>query len=71
MEKKRPAHQAERFFGHLLHEQILPCMKELHLTPTLEELKERIPIEQSVITTDLQEVEKALHHQGKMVIRLF
>nr|WP_260849881.1 spore germination protein [Bacillus pumilus] len=55
--------------GHLLHEQILPCMKELHLTPTLEELKERIPIEQSVITTDLQEVEKALH-RGNMAIRL-
>lgn len=44
--------------GHLLHEQILPFMKELQLTPTLEELKERIPIEQSVITTDLKEVEK-------------
>lgn len=44
-------------------------MKELHLTPTLEELKERIPIEQSVITTDLQEVEKALH-LGNLAIRL-
>ena len=26
--------------GHLLHEQILPSLKQLHLTPTLEELKE-------------------------------
>lgn len=55
--------------GHLLHEQILPSLKQLHLTPTLEELKERIPIEQAVITSDLQKVEEALH-RGSIAIRL-
>ncbi|QEK65224.1 hypothetical protein FX981_03494 [Bacillus safensis] len=47
--------------GHLLHEQILPSLKQLHLSPTLEELKERIPIEKAVITSDLQTVQEALH----------
>ncbi|WOQ71899.1 hypothetical protein R0126_14750 [Bacillus stratosphericus] len=47
--------------GNLLHEQILPFIQQLHLTPTLEELKEHIPIEQAVITKDLQKVEEALH----------
>ncbi|MEB2272289.1 spore germination protein [Bacillus safensis] len=55
--------------GHLLHEQILPSLKQLHLTPTLEELKERTPIEQAVITSDLQKVEEALH-RGSIAIRL-
>ena len=44
--------------GNLLHEQILPFIQQLHLTPTLEELKEHIPIEQAVITKDLQKWKK-------------
>lgn len=55
--------------GNLLHEQILPFIQQLHLTPTLEELKEHIPIEQAVITKDLQKVEEALH-RGSIAVRI-
>ncbi|MGD7061144.1 spore germination protein [Bacillus altitudinis] len=55
--------------GNLLHEQILPFIQQLHLTPTLEELKEHIPIEQAVITRDLQKVEEALH-RGSIAVRI-
>lgn len=47
----------------------MPFIQQLHLTPTLEELKEHIPIEQAVITSDLQKVEEALH-RGSIAVRI-
>lgn len=47
----------------------MPFIQQLHLTPTLEELKEHIPIEQAVITKDLQKVEEALH-RGSIAVRI-
>ncbi|MFS0654952.1 spore germination protein [Bacillus sp. 179-C3.3 HS] len=55
--------------GNLLHEQILPAMKHLHEHPTLEELKEIIPIDQGVITSDNEKVKESLH-RGCIAIRL-
>ncbi|MDM5298335.1 spore germination protein [Bacillus pumilus] len=55
--------------GNLLHEQVLPFVKQLHQTPTLEGLKEIIPIEQVIITSDTQKIEEALH-RGSIAVRI-
>ncbi|KEP25926.1 spore germination protein [Bacillus zhangzhouensis] len=54
--------------GNLLHEQILPCIKQRSALQTLEELRELIPIEQAVITSEHQKISNSLQ-RGYIAIR--
>ena len=55
--------------GNLLHEQILPFIQQLHLTPSLEELKEHIPT--SILHHVEKEVEKRVAQQGRDLVQSF